>query len=429
MLGLARGGVPVARQVADVLGCPLEVAVARKLGVPGIAEVALGAIAEGSRRVVGDPVGWYIGVPRRVVARIAARERAEVERRVRLYREGRAIPELHGRTVVLVDDGLATGATLRAAALALRNRRPARLVVAVPVASAASAVELGREVDEVVTLMTPERLGTVSDWYEDFSPVGDAEILRLLGREPEVAVESPLRRDAHQESAVMIWAEGCRLAGDLGLPEEPAGPEGLVMLAHGGGSSRNSYRNRYLAGRLRMAGFASLRVDLLTENERLADAGSAGIRFDVTRIARRLIAATRWAARERVPGGQRIILMGASTGAAAALLAAAELPGLISAVVARGGRVDLAGRALVKVIAPVLLVVGGADRDTLVWNRQAMRALPRGARLAIIPGAGHTFEEPRALGAVGEQVVQWLAGPRRRWTFNLRARFRAPVSP
>ncbi|MGH7607041.1 MAG: dienelactone hydrolase family protein, partial [Gemmatimonadales bacterium] len=177
----------------------------------------------------------------------------------------------------------------------------------------------------------------------------------------------------------------------------------------------------YLGGRLRMAGFASLRPDLLTENERLADAGSAGIRFDVTRIARRLIAATEWAARERVPGGRRIILLGASTGAAAALVAAAELPALVSGVAARGGRVDLAGGALAKVVAPVLLVVGSADGDTLLWNRQAMSSLPRGARLAVVPGAGHTFEEPGALGAVGEHVVRWLARPRRRMDVDLRS--------
>ena len=106
-----RGGIPVARPVADALAAPLDVAVAHKLGVPGIEEVALGAIAEGTSEVVGDAVGWYLGVPPRVVAQIAARERAEVERRSRLYRAGRALPDLRGRTVVLVDDGLATGAT------------------------------------------------------------------------------------------------------------------------------------------------------------------------------------------------------------------------------------------------------------------------------------------------------------------------------
>jgi putative phosphoribosyl transferase len=286
-----------------VLGCPFDVAVARKLGVPGIEEVALGAIAEGSRRVVGDPVGWYIGVPRRVVSRIAVRERAEVERRADLYRGGRAIPDLQGRTVVLVDDGLATGATLHAAPLALRDRRPARLLVAVPVASAESAAALRAEVDDLVSLVTPESFGTVSDWYEDFSPVADADVMRLLGREQGVPVGRPtaLGLNAHGERPVTVPADGCSLAGDLGLPDDLADgaapcpltvPRGVVVLAHGGGSSRHSYRNRYLAGRLRLAGFATLRLDLLTDAEPAADTVSAEIRFDVTHNAERLIAAS-----------------------------------------------------------------------------------------------------------------------------------------
>lgn len=412
VLGMARGGVPVARQVADALAAPLDVAVARKLGVPGIEEVALGAIAEGSSEVVGDPVGWYLGVPHQVVSQIAARERAELERHSSLYRAGRALAELRGRTVVLVDDGLATGATLRAAALTLRRRRPARLVIAVPVACAKSAVELRREVDELVALLTPETCGTVSDWYEDFEPVSDAEVLRILGRSAGVAPEraTTLSSNPPTELAVPVPADACSLTGDLGMPNDRVdGPKGLVILAHGGGSSRNSYRNRYLAGRLRLAGFATLRLDLLTAAEQAKDAGSGELRFEVTRIARRLIAASEWATGESIPGAERIVLMGASTGAAAALVAAAERPALVSAVVARGGRVDLAGEALTRVVAPVLLVVGSADRETLQWNREAMRSLPDGARLAVVSGAGHAFEEAGALGAVGEHVVQWLA--------------------
>lgn len=413
VLGLARGGVPVARGVAAALGAPFDVLVARKLGVPGIEEVALGAIAEGSRQVARDPVAWYLGLPRRVVRRVAARERLEVERRVFLYRAGQSIPHLRSRTIVLVDDGLATGATLRAAVLAVRTHQPARVVVAVPVANAESAAALKADVDELVSLVTPKTFGTVSDWYEDFAPVTDADVLRLLGRDTCVAAGSPPSvANARLERAVAIPIDGCSIAGDIGPPDDAAGSpnevRGLVVLAHGGGSSRNSFRNRYLAGRLRLAGFATLRLDLLTDVEQAADAECGEIRFDVAHIAQRLIAAIEWAAREKMPGADRIILIGASTGAAAALMAAAARPALISAIVARGGRVDLASAVLGRVKAPVLLVVGGDDWETLRWNTEAMQSLAAKARLVVIRGAGHTFEEPGALGAVGEQVVRWV---------------------
>jgi len=413
VLGMARGGVPVARVVADALGAPLDVAVARKLGVPGVEEVALGAIAEGDGRVVGDDVGWYIGVPPHVVACVAARERAELARRARLYRAGRAAPDVRGRTVALVDDGLATGATLRAAARALRAARPARLVVAVPVADATSARELRAEVDDLVAVVCAEPFGTVSAWYEAFPAVSDAEVLAALGlpnvsnvpNVPNVPDGGAPPPAGPAPRTVTIPVDGGVVEADV---EAPEGARGLAILAHGGGSSRRGYRNRYLAGRLRLAGFATLRLDLLTAAEQDADATTASERFDVARIGRRLVAACDWATRDGLPGADRVALVGASTGAAAALLAAAERPTQVSAVVARGGRVDLAGEAASRVRAPTLLVVGGADADTLRWNRETLRRLPRGTRLTVVPDAGHTFEEPGALGAVAEHAVRWL---------------------
>jgi putative phosphoribosyl transferase len=407
VLGLARGGVAVARPVADALGAPLDVIVARKLGVPGVEEVAIGAVAEGSARVFGDDVAWLLGAPPEVVARIAERERREVARRVRAYRDGRPLPEVRGRTVVLVDDGLATGATLRAAAHALRARRPppARLVAAVPVTSAAGAHDVADAVDGVIAVVTVESLGTVSAWYDDFVPLGDDDVRRLLGREPFAPCAPRAPDDAPAEHTVAIPTPGGPVAADLGVPDEACG---LVVLAHGGGSSRNGYRNRYLAGRLRLAGFATLRVDLLTAEEQAADRACASLRFDVARLARRLGAACAWSAREGLPGADHVGLVGASTGAAAALVTAARRPASVAAVVSRGGRVDLAGDALALVRAPALLVVGGADGDTLRRNRAAVRRLAGPARLAVVRGAGHAFEEPGALGAAAEHAVRWL---------------------
>ena len=173
------------------------------------------------------------------------------------------------------------------------------------------------------------------------------------------------------------------------------------------GSSRNSYRNRYLAGRLRQAGFATLRVDLLLEEEQEAD-DQGDLRFDVEWVGGRLRSVVEWAVRERIAGWERIVLFGASTGATAAVLTAAACPDLVSAVVSRGGRVDLAGSALGRVRCPLLLIVGTDDPETLIANRKALGVSQNTARLKLIPGAGHTFEEPGALGAVGEAVVRWL---------------------
>ena len=425
VLGMPRGGVPVARHVADALGAPLDVVVGRKLGVPGLREVAMGAIAEGSRSIVEDSVRWYVGVPRHIVSRVAARERVELDRRVRLYR-GAGLRDLRGRTVVLVDDGLASGATLRAAAAALRRLKPARIVAAVPVASPDHCDDVRRVVDELIVLATPSPFETVAHWYRDFSPVSDAEVLRLLKRSSgdTPGLVGSDDTDATDETEIEIpVTTSTTIVADLGVPN--ATPNGLVVLAHGGGSSRHSYRNRYLAGRIRMEGWATLRVDLLTETEQAQDA-NGDVRFDIVRISARLQAAVEWASRTNAPGAHRIVLLGASTGAAAAINTAASRPDLVAAVASRGGRVDLAGAALPNVRAPVLMVVGGADTETLQRNRDSAGLLRGSKRIVVVPDAGHTFEEPGALGSVGEHLVRWLASLNRGsgWLLSFRTKGR-----
>lgn len=419
VLGMPRGGVIVAKAVADVLEVPLDVIIARKLGVPGIAEVALGAIAEGSEETVPDGIARFIGVPHDVVKAIAERERAELRRRVALFRGARAMPDLRDRTVIIVDDGFATGATLRAAAHAVRQHKPRRIVAAVPVGSGAHCADVRASVDELFVLTTPDPFTTVSAAYDTFDQVTDSAVLQQLGL---TSVSRGDARDAsgdEQPVTVPLGSSGdAGLAADLGAPDGQEA-QGLVIFAHGGGSSRNSYRNRYLAGRLRMAGWATLRVDLLLEHEQDED-DEGDVRFDVGRIGGRLRSAVEWAAREQVVGSRRIVLFGASTGAAAAVLTAVSHPDLISAVISRAGRVDLAGQALERVRCPVLMIVGTNDRETLRLNRKALSVLGKSARLKLIPGAGHTFEEPGALGAVGEVVVRWIA-PRRAIGARLKA--------
>ncbi|TMA68870.1 MAG: phosphoribosyltransferase [Deltaproteobacteria bacterium] len=180
VLALPRGGVPVGCEVARALGVPLDVFVVRKLGVPGHEELAMGAIASGGVRLLNEDVVALAGVSEEAIDEVAAREAAEIRRRERVYRGDRGPPDLRGRTVILVDDGLATGASMRAAAAAVRRQGPAWVVVAVPAAAADTCETLRGEVDELVCLMTPEPFHAVGLWYEDFSQTSDEEVRQLL---------------------------------------------------------------------------------------------------------------------------------------------------------------------------------------------------------------------------------------------------------
>ncbi len=182
VLALPRGGVPVAYEVARALPAPLDVFLVRKLGVPGHEELAMGAIASGGVRVVNDDVVSMLGIPEAALEAAAERERGELRRREAAYRDDRPPPEVRGRTLILVDDGLATGSTMRAAARAVRALGPASVTVAVPVAAAEVCQELRREVDRVVCLATPEPFQAVGLWYADFSETSDAEVRELLAR-------------------------------------------------------------------------------------------------------------------------------------------------------------------------------------------------------------------------------------------------------
>ncbi len=182
VLALPRGGVPVGYQVARALNASLDIMLVRKLGVPGHEELAMGAIAPGGIRILSDEVIAAFAVTQRDIAAIAAQEQDELDRQEEAYRDGRPLPIIRDRTVVLVDDGLATGSTMRAAAIAIRAQKPAHLVVAVPVAPAESCAALKREADEVICLISPEPFFAVGNWYEDFGQVDDEEVHQLLER-------------------------------------------------------------------------------------------------------------------------------------------------------------------------------------------------------------------------------------------------------
>lgn len=189
ILALPRGGVPVGFAVAEALDAPLDLVLVRKLGVPEQPELAMGAIAEGDVTVLNDEVVHTLGITRTEIARVAAAEQHELHRRAQVYRGNQPPPDLHGRTAIIVDDGLATGTTMRAAIKAVRAQHPGKLVVAVPVAAAETAAMIRPEVDALVVLTTSEHFGAVGLWYDDFSQTRDAEVCELLQRSRRLRAE------------------------------------------------------------------------------------------------------------------------------------------------------------------------------------------------------------------------------------------------
>ena len=392
VVGLPRGGVPVAAEVAEALSAPLDVVVVRKLGVPFQPELGMGAIGEDGVRVLNDEVVRAAGVDAAELAEVEALERRELERRARRFRGDRPALSLAGRTVIVVDDGLATGGTARAAVEVVRAHGARRVVLAVPVAPADTLAALGVVADEVVCLEVPEGFSAVGQWYADFTQTSDAEVERLLD---SAAAREPRVRE------VTIPVGAVALAGELVVP---VGAAGVVVFAHGSGSSRHSPRNRYVAEVLQDEGLATLLFDLLTADEEVERHNV----FDVELLGRRLMTVTEWLSTDPAVARLPVGYFGASTGAAAALWAAAEPGSPVRAVVSRGGRPDLARDRLTRVVAPTLLVVGGDDEAVLALNRAAATQLRTEHRLEVVAGATHLFEEPGTLESAARLAADWF---------------------
>ena len=329
--------------------------------------------------------------------RARARELAELERRRAEYLGDRPQVDPSGRTAVIVDDGLATGATMKAALIAIRRLGAAKVVVAIPVAPAEALADIEGEADLVVCLRSESRFRGVGGFYDDFHQLTDEETVGLLREAWSGAV--PARRTVcrNAKRRSRRW----ELAGDLRVPPDP---RGIILFAHGSGSSRLSPRNMAVADALNAKGFATLLLDLLTPDE----ARDRRNVFDIPLLAERVMQAALWISGEPDVADLPLGLFGASTGAGAALLAAAELRGRVAAVVSRGGRPDLAGPMLAEVTAPTLLIVGGDDRPVIELNRKALAALACEKLLRIVPGATHLFEEPGTLEAVTEMAGAWF---------------------
>ena len=405
VLGLPRGGVPVAFEVARELAAPLDVIVVRKLGVPFQPELGMGAIGEDGVRIVNDEIVRMADVSESELAAVEARERVELERRAQRFRGDRPRTALAGRIVVIVDDGIATGSTARAACQVARAQGAERVILAVPVAPVGWNARIGSDADEFVALDTPEPFWAIGQFYADFSQTSDDEVVDCLTRAAErLSAGTPARISddpPSRDEEVDVHAGPDWLGGHLTVPDDATG---IVVFAHGSGSSRHSPRNRYVASVLNQARLGTLLVDLLTTAE---EHDRANV-FDIDLLADRLVGVTRWLRSQPDASQLPIGYFGASTGAAAALWAATEPGADVAAVVSRGGRPDLAAPRLAAVTAPTLLIVGGHDDVVLDLNRRAQALLQCESRLDVVPGATHLFEEPGTLQDAAELARDWF---------------------
>ncbi|MCL9760101.1 phosphoribosyltransferase family protein [Frankia sp. AiPa1] len=425
VVGLPRGGIPVGFEVARALGAPLDVLLVRKIGVPQQPELAMGAIAEGGIRVVNEDTIRLAQVDQAQFARVEAQELAELTRRGHRFRAGRPRIPLHGRTVIVVDDGIATGATARAACQALRVPGAGQVVLATPVVARDRIDQLRLDADEVIWVRAPETFAGVGEFYADFTQTSDEEVVDLL-RQASGTVG--LATDVE-----IAGRDGVRLPGRLVVP---ARPRGVVAFAHGSGSGRHSPRGRFVAETLTAAGLATLLLDLVTGTAE-PDAPAAGTRSasatatsappsasvpadaaptvataagsDLDLLAGRLAVADAWLADEPSTASLPLGYLGASTGAAVVLMAAGEPGSRARAIVSRGGRPDLAWSRLPAVHSPTLLIVGARDEQVLEFNRWAQQRLTGCVhRLEIVPGATHLFGEPGTLAQAAALARDWF---------------------
>ncbi len=401
VVGLARGGVEVAAAVAAELRLPLRALVVRKVGAPRNPELAVGAVSETGVQWIDARLKKPTGASDRYLEEAVAAEGAEAKRQHLKYATDETRESVRGRVAILVDDGIATGATALVAVRSARDLGASRVVLATPVASAQAASALAKYADQVIVLVTPEPFQAVGLHYRQFAQLDDeAVIRRLRASSAGTSVANPIV-ERIVRSEIQIPAGSVTLPALLSVPPEAVG---MVIFAHGSGSGRLSPRNGAVARVLDEAGLATLLADLLTEEE----AGDRHKVFDIRLLAERLLACVSYVGQNRSTAHLPRGLFGASTGAGATLVAATNQSADIRAVVSRGGRPDLAADALEEVRAPTLLLVGSVDTGVIALNRHAFDRLHCEKRLELIPGATHLFEEPGTLDEVARRARDWF---------------------
>jgi len=400
VVGVAADGMPVAAEVASALQAPLELVAVCELTAPAHPAHPVGALAEGDITVIDDRAVRQLGLSADGLAAVVARARRELSARLARHCETRLRLAVAGRTVLLVDDGLPHPHRAQAAVSSLRRRGAARIVLATPVGTPEAGRGLCGFVDDVVCVALAER------WpgrgcYRDPRPTAEDEVSALL-KEPAGAVAREVAIDVES---------GLALRGELTVPWGAHG-RGLVVFAHGGGSDRLSPRSRQTADELNEAGFATLSFDLLSRGEQGEDARVFGMHRaagpDLPLLAGRLVEASRWLRRQPETARLALGYFGAGRGAAVSLLAAADLGAGVRGLVSCGGRPDLARGRLAEVLAPVLLIVGGAEPGVLEINRRAQARLRCESQLALVGGATSRFGEPGAPEHVGRLTIDWF---------------------
>lgn len=395
VLALPRGGVVTGFEIARSLNLPLDLLIVRKIGFPGQPELAIGAVSETGVFFLNQRTISRYGISNKYVEDEIATQREEISRRVVFYRKGKSLSGLEGKTIILVDDGVATGSTIISAIRTLKKEKIGKLVLAIPVAPPDTADELKGMADEIICIETPSYFGAVGNHYHNFNQVSDEEVVKLLEGQGIGTVED------NMEELVQIPADSVILEGSLHLSGMA---QAAVIFAHGSGSSRRSPRNKFVAKTLNKAGIGTLLFDLLTREEDTIYQN----RFNIDLLTDRLKAATLWLKKQPQAERLKIGYFGSSTGSASALKAAIDLEDTISAIVSRGGRPDLAGNILHLVAAPTLLIVGGYDEVVIKLNKEAYELIKSKKELKIIPGATHLFEEPGKLEEVARLAKEWF---------------------
>lgn len=392
ILAIPRGGLPVAYEVARHLKAPLDVLLVKKIGAPSNPEFAVGAVSEDAKAYFNEEVIRKLSINRKQLQLIARQKTDDIKQQLKTYRGKAAALSIKDRTVIIVDDGIATGSTLVTAIQYLRGKHPRRIVVAAPVAAKNAIKLLHEKADEVVCLYEPEPFTAVGLWYKNFDEVSDDQAAYLL-KECSYLQQQNTEELSFRAGDAQLW-------GDLQTAKEM---RGLVIFAHGGGSSRQSPRNQLVAKELNKAGFSTFLIDLLTETE----AADPVRILDVPLMAKRLTAATNTVLGHLKNKKLPVAYFGSDSGAEVVLLTASQTEHPIYSIICRGGRMDPSEEFLAKVHAPTLLIIGAADTTAIELNAQAQKKL-KNSSLSIIPKATRLFEETGALDKVIELTLDWL---------------------
>lgn len=392
VIALGADSVLVARQVSDRLNCDLDVLVISHVVNLDDTDEVIGAVDEDGVTVIDRSRCASEGIPEESIELAVRRALTESTRRGLATRGGLQILDLQGRTVIVVDAEVETGLRMSAGILAARRRGASRVIAATPIGRRRAIENLQSVADEVLCPMVRTSGGSAMEAYQHSCSVDDSDVAAIL------------RQAAHREVAFEVGdphGRGWQVQGTLTVPR---GARGVVVFAHGSGSSRWSPRNQEVATSLNESGFATMLFDLLTEEE----GHDRRFIFDIDFLAERLIAVIDWCTRDDRLRDLSMGIFGASTGAAAALIAAARRPDLVRAVVSRGGRPDLAGDILADVDAPTLLIVGGDDEQVMALNKRSLHSMSGLTRLEVVPDATHLFEEAGALERVSRLAASWF---------------------